>query len=152
MAVIWIAWAFGSFLFFKIAFDWFFDSATSIVASLLIAILAGIAIFAASYIYAMRLLRFNWSPGAVAARYSELVFKTIIPFLGISLAYALVSRAVIFGFSKELNREIRIFSGYRRQEIDESILLFAGIIVMPIIIHYLMSLIGTYNNANRGQP
>src|SRR5688572_1284413 len=112
MRAIVLAWFFVSFLYFKVVFDAVFYKDLAIIASLLRAISFAILIFFASGVYAVRLFRYNAGPGRVPATLRELVGKTIWPFLGLSIGYAILSRLIIFGFSKNLHGEIRAFSYY----------------------------------------
>ena len=144
-----IAWAFGSFLYFKVLFDAVFRADLSIIAALIMAIFFGGLIFSASGIYAMLLLPFNWSPGRVPAKWSQLIGRTLLPLVGFIAAYGLIYRLVIFAFSKKLSREIRIFDF--RYRLEEEIFQFLLIITVPVIIHYAMCIFSTYNNANRNQ-
>lgn len=143
-----VGWAFVTFIYFKVAFDALFRDSISIVAALLLAILIAIYVFIGSSIQASQLLRYNWTPGAVPARLSELVAKTLLSFVGLSVVFVLVSRAIIFGFSKSLSKEIKLFLGHRSQNLEESFFIFLGIVMLPLLLHYAMSLFGTYSNAN----
>jgi hypothetical protein len=142
-----LAWFFVSFLYFKIVFDAVFYQDISIIASFLMAITFAILIFFASGVYAMRLFRYNAVPGRVPATLRELIGKTIWPFLGLSIGYAILSRLIIFGFSKNLHREIRAFD--YRGNIQEELVQFILIVLAPVLIHYAMCIYPTLYNANR---
>ena len=75
---------------------------------------------------------------------------TIGPFLGICIVHALLLRLVIFGFSKRLDRDISILGRYG-DGISEEFIFFLLIVLTPIVLHYLMSVWGTYQNANKFQ-
>ena len=141
-----IGWTFASFLYFKVAFDSLFNESISIVAALLLAVMVGVYVLIGSYLQANQLLRYNWSPGAVPAKLSELVAKTLISFLALSAVFVLISRAIIFGFSKNLSSDIKLLTW--RGGVDESVIMFLIIVLVPLFLHYAMSLFGTYNNAN----
>ncbi len=143
-----LAWVFISFLYFKILFDAVFREDISIIASLLMAIIFGILVFFASGIYAMRLFKYNVVPGRNPATLWELVTKTMWPFVGLSIGYAVVTRLIIFGFSKNINREIRAFD--YRGNIEEEFVQFIMIVLVPVLIHYAMCIYPTHYNANRG--
>ncbi len=140
-------WAFATFLYFKIVFDAAFSRDITIIAALLMGVAFGVLVFTFSGVYAMRLLEFNWSPGKITATVSQLISRTIIPLIGAVIVYGLVARLLIFGFSKKLNYSIDVFN--YRGNIDKDFVTFVLIIFLPIIVHYAMSIYGTYINANR---
>jgi hypothetical protein len=82
-------WVLAVLIYFKAAFDAAFYDGISIVAALLLAVLFGVEVFAASSVYAIRLLRYNWTPGAVPARLSTLLAKTALPAVGMAVLYSL---------------------------------------------------------------
>lgn len=135
------AWTFGAFIYFKVAFDAAMYETISIIASLLLAIVFGIVVFAASGAYAMRLLAYNWTPGRVPVGAGTLIGRTIFHFLGITTVYVIASRLIIFGFSKDISEDIPMF--------QEEFLPFVLIVSAPVFAHYVMSVFGTYMNANR---
>ena len=150
MLVIVIGWAFGTFLYFKVAFDAAFYDGITIVAALICGILSSVCILFGSGVYAHKLLRFNWTPGAVPARVTDLLSPTLLPFILICVVHSLLLRLVIFGFSKRLSRDISVFEGYgRNKQVSEEIVIFLLISVAPIVLHYAMSVWGTYRNANK---
>lgn len=144
-----LAWFFISFLYFKVAFDAVFYKDISIIASLLLAIAFAILIFFAAGIYAIRLFKYNAVPGRVPATLGELIKQTIWPFLGLSIGYTVLSRLIIFGFSKDLHREIRAFD--YRGNIEEELVQFVLIVLAPVLIHYAMCIYPTHYSANRTQ-
>lgn len=145
-----VAWCFGSFLYFKVLFDFVFRSDISIFATFLMSVSLGILIFFSSGVYASKLLRFNLSPGTVPATLSDIIKPTFVPFILFSATYALLCRLIIFGFSKRLHRDIDIFR--YRNKIDEDFIYFLIIVAAPVIIHYVMVVFSTYHNANRVPP
>lgn len=142
------AWAFGSFIYFKVAFDALFYESISIIAALLLALTLSAILFWTSGIYAMRLLKYNWSPGMVPASLATLIGKTILPLLGMSIVFVVIARLIIFGFSKQLHKEIDLYDF--RGNISEAVIAFVVIVVAPLLLHYVMSVLGTYVSANRG--
>ena len=141
-------WSFVSFVFFKVCFDFAYYKDISIVAALLLGIGIGAVIFAASGVYAHGLLKYNWTPGRVTATVGQLLRPTIIPMLLFAMAYGTVARLVIFGFSKSLNKEIRVFTRYG-DDLDKTFIVFAAIISAPILLHYVMCIAETYRTANK---
>jgi len=144
-----LAWFLASLLYFKIAFDAVFYKDISIIASLLMAIAFGVLIFFAAGIYATRLFKYNAVPGRVPATLGALIRQTIWPFLGLSIGYAILSRLIIFGFSKNLHRKIRAFD--YRDNIQEELVQFILIVLIPVLIHYAMCIYQTYHNAKSRQ-
>jgi hypothetical protein len=141
-----LAWGFVTFLYFKIAFDAAFNDGIAIIASLLLAMITSGFVFFASGIYAAKLFRYNAVPGKVQATIGEIVSKTVWPFVGLSVAYIIAARLIIFGFSKRLNREIR-FLDYS-DSIREEFIVFAIIMLIPVALHYAMCIYPTCFNAN----
>jgi len=142
-----IGWSFFGFLYFKVVFDATFRADLSIISSLLMSIVFGFLVFAASGVYASKLLEFNWTPGRVPARLSQIIGRTFWYFLGMMAVYAIVIRLIIFGFSKRMNNNIDLFD--YRGNIDEEFIVFLIIIFIPFFIHYAMCVFGTFNNANK---
>ncbi len=144
------AWTFGAFIYFKVAFDGGMYETISIIASLLLAIVLGIIVFAASGVYAMRLLAYNWTRGRVPASVGALIARTVFHFLGITLSYLVVARLIIFGFSKDLSDDIEMFTyGVGGDRLGEEFIIFIFIVSAPVFAHYALSIFGTYLNANR---
>jgi hypothetical protein len=142
-----LAWAFASFLYFKITFDAVFSRDISIIASLLMAVIFGITVFIASGIYAAKLFRYNAIPGRVSAKLSELLLKTVWPFLGLCVGFTVLTRLIVFGFSKDLTRQIRMFD--YRGNVEEDFVQFVLIVIAPLLLHYAMCIYPTYFNATR---
>jgi hypothetical protein len=144
-----IAWGIGAFVYFKVAFDAAFRADISIVAAFLLAVFVAGIVFAASGLYAARLLHYNWSPGTVKASAGELIRKSFGLFLLIYISYAIISRIIIFGFSKRLSSEIDVFS-YKYEPSDE-VLSYLFITILPVALHYAMCIFATYRNT-RSSP
>lgn len=135
-------WVFILFLYFKIAFDAGFYDDISIIASLLLAIVLGIFIYFVSGAYTFKLMKYHDHPGQIPTKLWRLANQTIWPFLGMCLGSLIVSRLLIFGFSKELNDEIDLFD--RRGNVEDEFIMFVFIILIPVLIHYAMSLFPAY--------
>lgn len=131
-------WAFVSFIYFKVVIDAAFYQGLSVVAALLMSIILGGLIFFLSGVYAIRLASNRVSSRLEGA--PRRVFRpTVLPMVLASGVFALVSRMVVFGFSKRLNNAIEIFTGYRNRFNDDFVL-FALLVAVPIIVHYCMVL------------
>jgi hypothetical protein len=143
---IFATWAFVAFIYFKVAFDAVFEYiGISIVASLLMGAIFGGVVFFFSGQYFLKLNKYNAKPKQFQATFWDLISITIWQFLGSVIVYAVISRLVIFGFSKELNRQIDIF---RRNKLDDDFILFLCLIALPLLVHYIMTLWPTYLNCN----
>lgn len=140
-------WAFVAFLYFKITFDAVFYQDLSVLASLLMGGILGVFIYFISGQYALKLFKYNANPNKFQASLWELISKTKWQFIGSVFAYTIISRLIIFGFSKELSRNIRAFQyDVRLDEIRDEFILFVCLTIVPLLIHYIISLWPTYQN------
>lgn len=139
---IFAAWAFAVFLYFKVAFDAAFQYQNiSVVASLLMGAIFGFFVFFLSGQYYLKLNKYNTNPNQFQATFWNLVSITIWQFLGSAIAYIVISRLIVFGFSKELNRALE-----RGDVLTEELVLFVCLSVLPVLVHYIMTLWPTYQN------
>lgn len=136
------AWAFFLFIYFKIFFDAAFRADISIVGSLLISIVFGFSIYLLSEVYEVRLLKFYDFSSQKPVKIRQLVKETLWPFLGMCVGSIVVSRLILFGFSKKLSHEIDLFD--RRGNVEDEFIMFVFIILIPVLIHYAMSLFPAY--------
>jgi hypothetical protein len=143
MVAVVAGWAFAAFLYFKIAFEAGFHSGISLVAALILGILFGVFVFAASGAYAFRLFRFNIEPGRYSASALTLVGLTFWRFLLATTLFGVVARLVVFGFAPSLSREIRWQSYYG---IADEGPLFVLIILAPALLHYASCILTTRQN------
>ncbi|MCH8347571.1 MAG: hypothetical protein IH901_03630 [Proteobacteria bacterium] len=141
------AWAFFLFIYFKIFFDAAFYEDISIVASLLISIVFGFSIYFLSEVYEVRLLKFYDFSNQKPVKIRQLVKETLWPFLGMCVGSIVVSRLILFGFSKKLSHDIDLFD--RDWGVDESFIYFTFIILVPFLIHYSMNIFPTYKETKR---
>lgn len=146
MRAILIGWVFCAFIYFKVAFEAAFSSGITILAAFLMSIIMGGVVFLGSGAYAAKLLRYNWTPGAVPVGYRTLISKTLLTFLGVYLAFGVLSRLIIFGFSNRLSDSIEVFR--YRFRIDEDFVSFSLIVAVPVILHWVMCLVSTHATAN----
>lgn len=137
-------WAFVGFLYFKIAFDAAFTHADlSVIAALLMGGLLGFFVFIVSSKYFLKLHKYNANPKQHHASFWELFSITKWQFVASAFAYTIVARLIIFAFSKSLNGKIRFF---RRDEISSEFILFVCLSILPLLVHYLITLWPTYQN------
>ena len=129
-----LTWSFISFLYFKIAFDAAFNADLSIIASLILSLLFGITAFSSLFFYSARICYSDWLPRRLPLRFSEVSGRTIWHFLGITTLYALFARMIIFGFSKNMNREIDIFD--YRGHIEGEFIRYLVIVTTPSFLLY----------------
>lgn len=138
-------WGFFNFIYLKIATEAFLDEGMSIIAAFLISVIFSATIFVVSAKYAFKLFYINGVDTPPLVSLFEIIQRTILSFILFSIAYMAVSRGIVFGFSKRLNNEIS--SSYDGTEM--SVYLFA-ILLIPLLIHYAMSIFPTYYNSNEG--
>ena len=140
------AWVFVGLIYFKVALDSAFHANLTIFGAIILAITLAGSLFSFSGFYASLLLRTDWCQGIAPATYGQLVERTAIAFIGACLAFASLGYCIIFGFSKSLYEEMNFFN--YRNEPSEDLFWCFGILLAPVLLHYLMSLRGTYPNAN----
>ncbi|MDA0787680.1 MAG: hypothetical protein O3B37_15475 [Proteobacteria bacterium] len=143
MILVLILWGFLSFVFFKIGLDASFGRDSTVIATMLLGVLVAASVFVTSFYYAARLGRHL---ALVRMGQPTSLFFPMLATWGIAVAANIVvGKAIIFGFSKRLNRELGgdlLFDfGYR---FDEGII-FAILVIIPITVHFLISLL----DANR---
>ena len=136
MVLVVFGWSFAAFLYFKIAFDAFSYHDISITAAFLLGIIFGGYVFFASGVLAMRLLPFNWTPGARKASVGELVKLTLLNLLSLWLPFTTLAWLVIFGFSKKLSSDITVFN--YSGSINDDFVVFLIVVAFPIFLHYAM--------------
>lgn len=148
MIAIVTGWIFSAFIYFKVAFDASYYHDITIFASLIMAIVLGVTIFFVTASYAIRLLHYN-SGNKLNDRVTmlRLIKVTFFPFLCSLLFQLFISRVVIFGFSKDLDKEMEIFN--YRGDVSQDFLIFCFVIFIPLFIHYLMCLFPTYYSYNK---
>ncbi len=146
MLIIASGWAFATFIYFKVAFDYAIRDLT-IVGAILLGLVFGVWVFVVSGVYALRLLPYNWQPGREHATLGTLVSKTVLPLLIAYTTYLVLARLIIFGFSKRLSDRIEVF-GYR-DSISDTFLEYMLIIAFPVSLHYAMTIFSTYQNCKR---
>ncbi|HCH71166.1 MAG TPA: hypothetical protein DFK19_01430 [Ochrobactrum sp.] len=64
----------------------------------------------------------------------------------VTIGFVLISRVIIFGFSEELSRAIKM---YRWRRLNDEFITFVIISVLPVLVHYIMCLFSTHRNANQ---
>ncbi len=143
-------WWFASFLYFKIILDAVFGNDLSIFGAIILGVIMALVVFVFSAWYAMRLLPYNWTPGAVPVGLSTVVGRTLVPFFVALVGAWVIFRLVIFGFSKDLDQELR-FTNWRG-EIADGFYYFLFWTALPVLLHYVMCVFATYVNANRQTP
>jgi hypothetical protein len=146
MAGLLFGWGAGTFLYFKIVMDWAFDADITIVAALLIAALEGVLTIVVSGVHSVQLLNYDWSKGPVFLGFRSTVGKTALTLVAAILFDIVCARLVIFGFSAGLNQEIQGFcqSGCF---VHGTILKFGLIVAIPLVLHYVILVVGTYRTA-----
>lgn len=142
-----LGWGFAAFLYFKIVMDAAFYSGVSVIASLLMATILALLVFFISGVYAIKLASFRFDKTASDGSWGSILGRTILPFILSAIGYFVVSRLVVFGFSKDLSKHLRMF-GYRGQ-LEEDFVVFAIIVIAPVVIHYLMILFSARRMAAR---
>ncbi len=134
MAGILVFWWLGSFIFFKVIFDASFSRDMSVIAAILLGVMVAISVFSSGYFYATKM-------GAHLANVrlgqpSNYLGSAFMVWLLTAVANICVGKAIVFGFSKSLNRSLGgelLFRG--RYYADEGYL-FAALIVLPITFHF----------------
>lgn len=139
-----IGWFFFGLLYFKIAFDAFFRHDITTVAAMLLAVLLSGFIFLGTKSYASRLFTYNTSNEPLGVPFDTLFFKVAAPFFGFLLSFLVLSRLVVFGFSKRLNGDLDRFFDYHGS-LREEVFYFLFVIAAPLTIHLLMCLYSTWN-------
>ena len=146
MAGLLIAWVIGTFLYFKIVIDWAFDADIMISAAILIAILEGTSAIFVVGLHAVQLLNYDWATGYISTGFRTTVRKTALILFATMLFNIICARLIIFGFSGELNGEIRNFC-QTGCLVHGTILKFSVIIIIPLLFHYAAAVAGTYRTA-----
>lgn len=135
-------WLIGAFVYFKIGLDFAFYRDVSIVGALLLAIMFGLSLLATSYMYATNM-------GKHLARIRLNQDTQFYPLtLGVYAAAAAVNvvlgKMLVFGFSKNLNRELGNDLLFRFRYHTDETMVFALLIVAPITLHYILSMYGVH--------
>ena len=149
MAGLLFAWVIGTFLYFKIVIDWAFDADIMISAAVLIAILEGISTIFIGALHAIQLLNYDCTIGSIFTGFRTTVRKTVLILVATMLFNIICARLIIFGFSRELNREIQNFCKTGCL-VHGTILKFSLIIIIPLLLHYAVVVAGTYRTAKQG--
>lgn len=136
-------WGFINFLYIKIFVDLLLDDEISIIATLLISVVFSVTLFHVTGKYALNLFYINGTSRPSRVSLSEIIGKTFSEFFVSLLAYFLVSRGIVFGFSKRLNQELS--SNY---DGTEQLIGFLLIIAIPFFLHYAMVLYPTLIKSN----
>lgn len=140
MGPIMFFWWLGSFVFFKVALDASFSQDTSVVSTVLLGAMVAISVFLSGYFYSTKML--VHLARVRLGEESRFFSSTRGVWILSVLANICLGKAIIFGFSKNLNRDVGggllfDFGRYGR----EDALLFAALISIPITFHYLTILI-----------
>lgn len=135
MAGILFFWGLGSFLFFKVILDVSFYRDTTVIAAILLGVMAAISVFACSYFFATKL-------GTHLARVrlgqrSSFLGSAFFIWLLTALANISIGKAIVFGFSKNFNRELGGELLFRGRSYADEGFLFAALIAIPITFHFL---------------
>lgn len=133
--------SFVVFLYFKVTLDAAFDSNVSVQASLLMAIIWGLLVVLISRVYATVLVSYRTSAVSRVIQFGRSVRRTVVPFILVSAVFTIVSRLVVFGFSKGLSYDLSFYAGYSSGKFNEDVFLFSSIILLPFIIHYVATII-----------
>ena len=137
-------WFLGAFIFYKVSFDAAFYKDISIIAALILAVIFTIIIHYNSFFYAMKmgihLARKNFSQPSIYFFLSAPIF-----FIS-SAAICLVSKVIVYGFSKDLNKNLggEIFFDLASRSYKAETLVFIAISIAPIILHYFIILLSVH--------
>ncbi len=140
-----VIWPFGAFLFYKVAFDMAYFHDLTLVAAILLGVTAGVSILVST----------NFHARAEGRYLARLRFGADTRFLGPAfgvfavnaLAFAVLSRLIVFGFSKRLDAEIGDFMdmfGRYGSSAREDYLLFLLICTAPLLVHFVMVAVGVH--------
>ena len=137
MLGVFAAWVFFTFLYLKIALDALFYNDVSVLAALLMGGVLGTVIVFVSGIYSIQLIRYNVRSLAKGYSAGGAVWRTLLPFAVAVAVYVAISRLIVFGFSKNLHRELgRVFD--YRHNLNDDFAMFAAVVFAPLALHYLM--------------
>ena len=122
-------------MFFKVIFDASFYRDTTVVAAILLGVMVAVSVFASSYYFATKL-------GTHLARVrlgqrSNFSGSALFTWLLTALANIGIGKAIVFGFSKNFNRELGGELFFKGRSYAEEGFLFAALIVIPITFHFL---------------
>ena len=147
MSVILGGWGFAMFLWTKILFEAFFYDGITVLGALLIAIVFAAFVFCFSGLSAHKFFPVNGFPGQVKVDIFLLFRKSFISFLFCSLAFIVVARIIILGFSEDLHRRMSVCAW--KGCLYEQLAYFLVILFVPCFLFYLFILLGTAQNTKR---
>jgi len=125
--------AFATFLYIKIAFDFFFWAEITVLAALIMGIITGATIFMMSHMYELRVADF------VPSSFTQILSRTLWVLILCAVVHLIASRLIIYGFSKDLDGQLdRLFYQNR---IEKDAITFIILTIVPITIHYAMTII-----------
>ncbi|RZT91074.1 hypothetical protein EV681_4597 [Advenella incenata] len=139
-------WGFGAFIFYKVAYGVMAHSGITVLASLLMAVALSLSLFIMMRFNAIEILRYQADPIPASGSRStlhSLYIRLVKIFIVGSIAFALLSKLVVFGFSSDLNG----YLGWRRNvlfssgRLEESIS-FILIAIAPMFIHFIIIIFG----------
>jgi hypothetical protein len=142
-----LGWAFAAFIYFKVALDASFYRGVSVLGALIMAGILGVLVLFSSGFYTVQLAKYNVRALASGHSVAKAIGYTVLVFVISTVAYIAISRLVVFGFSKELSREIGT-AIYRRRGFDERFITFALITALPLALHYVLIL---FNSKRMGR-
>lgn len=145
MATLLVGWAFVVFLYLKITMEAAFFSGTTVLAALLMAVVAGLSTPAMTALYITRTRR----PVEIAhGSYLQFVRKTWVAFTCCSALYTLACRLVVFGFDQDLNHEIGRWRPFADGPARDDFLPFALLVSVPMIAHHAAVFLGSVGRAS----
>jgi len=136
------------FLWTKIMFEASFHDGITVLGALLIAILFGIYVFTFSGVMALLFLPINMSPGRIETDPWTLFGRSIGPFVIATVFFGIAARLVIVWFSESLSGSLNHWFDWRGWPTYEAAY-FLLIVGLPCLIHYILVLVGTFNNCKR---
>ncbi len=143
MVALLAGWTFGIFLYLKIALEAAYSDGVTVLAALLMAIVAALAIFGLTAIYVMGLARLDAFSFSARRSVFRIVSATGVAFAIGSCVYILACLLIVFGFSEDLSRDIGRWTLYRFGRANEDFITFCLIAWGPMMAHYAMIVFGS---------
>jgi hypothetical protein len=143
MVALLAGWTFGIFLYLKIALEAAYSDGVTVLAALLMAIIAAFTIFGLTAIYVTGLARLDATTFSYRRSVFQIVSKTGIPFAVGSAVYILACLLIVFGFSEDLSRDIGRWTLYRYGRANDDFITFCLMVWGPVLAHYAMVIFGS---------
>ncbi|MFN3317568.1 MAG: hypothetical protein ACK43M_02405 [Allorhizobium sp.] len=130
-------------MFLKIVLEASYYDGVTVLAALLMAIIAALTIFALTAIYVTGLARLDATSFSYRRSVFQIIAATGLTFAGGSAIYILACLLIVFGFAEDLSRDIGRWSFYRYGRANEDFITFCLIVWGPVLAHYAMVLFGS---------